>query len=467
MNKIITRFAPSPTGNLHIGGIRTALINYVYTHQSKDSLNSKFLLRIEDTDKNRSKEEYNVSILNGLKWLGIDWDDEPIIQSKRIERHKEIASDLLKQGGAFKCICTKKKLEQQRIKNRENKSKKICLTCDKDISIQNLKENYCVRIKISQGKTKINDMVQGEIEIDNIEIDDFILLRNDGTPTYMLSVIVDDHDMKVNTVIRGDDHLNNCFRQIQVYNHLKWSIPKYAHIPLIHGEDGSKLSKRHGAVDINDFKKNGYLPESIINSLILLGWSPKKNKEFIEISEIIEIFEINKLSKSSSIFDYNKLNYFNNYYLRKEKNFYYFLDFIKNDDQIKKYFESDKNKIKRIFKIYKKNIDFLKKLIEISDVYYDDNIKVIHKDILNDNFNVNLNDFKIEIDKVNIWNSENIESVVKNFINTKNIKFPIFGKPLRYILINSENGPSIGDILYILGKKSTLLRINNYIRNTG
>ena len=466
MNKIITRFAPSPTGNLHIGGIRTALINYIYTRQSKDVLNSKFLLRIEDTDKNRSKEEYNVNILKGLRWLGIDWDAEPVIQSKRILRHKEIAFDLLNLGSAFKCICTKEILEIQRTKNREIRSKKICLNCENNTSIQNSEENYCVRVKIPQGKTKINDMIQGEIEINNIEIDDFILLRNDGTPTYMLSVIVDDHDMDVNTVIRGDDHLNNCFRQIQVYNHLKWPIPKYAHIPLIHGQDGSKLSKRHGAIDINDFKNNGYLPESIINSLILLGWSPKKNEEFIELSEIIEIFDINKLSKSSSIFDYKKLNYFNNHYLKKEKNFYYFLDFIKNNTQINKYFESDNDKMKRIFEIYKKNINHLKELIEISKTYYD-NIKLINKEILNEDFDIILNEFKIEIDKIIEWNSENIESVLKKFIKAKDIKFPFFGKPFRYILINSEIGPSIGDILYILGKKNTLFKINNYISNSG
>ena len=272
MKDVVARFAPSPTGFLHIGGIRTALINYIVVQQSKkENSNSKLLLRIEDTDKARSKNEYIESILNGLKWMGIKWDGDIQIQSQRIKRHKEVAYELLKKGLAYKCICTKEELEARRLKNQKLKKniKRLCTKCQKDPTTQLLKNDYCIRINIpNDGKLSILDKIQGDIVVENKEIDNFILLRRDATPTYMLSVVVDDHDSGVNMIIRGDDHINNTFRQLHIYKSLKWDFPTYAHQPLIHGEDGSKLSKRHGAIDINEFKKNGYLPLSIINNLI-------------------------------------------------------------------------------------------------------------------------------------------------------------------------------------------------------
>ncbi|MDC1060242.1 glutamate--tRNA ligase, partial [Alphaproteobacteria bacterium] len=326
MTKIITRFAPSPTGNLHIGSARTALINFICKSKKIDS---KLYLRIEDTDKERSKEEFKDNILNGLKWLGIDWDNEPQIQSQNINRHLEIANKLLDIGKAFKCICSEKELSERRkkINSGELTSKKICISCEKNTEVQNLEKEYVIRIKIPfEDKEILEDMVQGTVEVKKSEIDDYVLVRKDGTPTYMLSVVVDDHDLGVNFIIRGDDHLNNYFRQKFIYEYMKWDIPTYAHIPLIHGEDGSKLSKRHGAVNLIDLKKQGYLPEAIINNLILLGWSPKKNDdEIIQLKNIISIFNIKDLSKSASIFSYKKLDYFNNYYLRKDQNLELFI----------------------------------------------------------------------------------------------------------------------------------------------
>ena len=270
MTKMITRFAPSPTGNLHIGSARTALINFICKSKHEDS---KLYLRIEDTDRERSKEEFQNNILSGLQWLGIDWDNEPQIQSQNINRHLEIANKLLDNDKAFKCICSEEDLNERRRKINSGviTSKKICTSCAKNTKVQSLEKDYVIRIKIPiENKEILKDVVQGTVEVNKSEIDDYVLVRRDGTPTYMLSVVVDDHDLGVNFIIRGADHLNNYFRQKFIYEYMNWKIPSYAHIPLIHGEDGSKLSKRHGAVNLIDLKKQGYLPEAIINNFTWL-----------------------------------------------------------------------------------------------------------------------------------------------------------------------------------------------------
>ena len=467
MKEIVARFAPSPTGFLHIGGIRTALINYVYIEKAKlSNPNSKLLLRIEDTDKIRSKEFYLESILKGLDWIGIKWHGDTFIQSKNSDRHKEIAFNLLDNNNAFKCICSQEDLQLKRDENlKKNISvKRLCDKCEDDNYIQSLEKNFCIRIKIPKdGKISINDKIQGIINIENKEIDNFILLRNDGSPTYMLSVVVDDHDMGVNSIIRGNDHLNNTFRQLYIYKHLKWDFPEYCHLPLIHGEDGGKLSKRHGAVDINEFKNKGYLPEAIINNLILLGWSPNKKNEIIEIEEIIKIFEIKKLSKSPSIFDYKKLNFFNNYFLQKDKNLEYFKNYIESNKNLDFYFKKDKEKMKKIFEVYKKKIDKYSDLEQIIKIYYDDIFEIKNTKILDKKFNILLKDLLKNLDKIKIWNNLNIEECINNFVKKNNIKFILLGKPLRLILINDQNGPPINEILYILGKENTFIRLNKYI----
>ena len=377
MNAIITRFAPSPTGNLHLGGIRTALLNYVVTQKAKKKFpESKFLLRIEDTDNVRSSNEFKNNILNGLKWIGFHHDDKPYIQSERIKRHKQVALDLLENNKAYKCICDPVDLEKKRNENinKHRNVKRLCVNCENNLDIQKLKKGYAIRIKIPNLENiTITDLVQGKITIENKEIDNFIILRNDGTPTYMLTVVVDDFDMGVNLVIRGDDHLNNSFRQFHIYQKMNWPIPQYAHIPLIHGEDGKKLSKRHGSIDISEFKEKGYLQEAIINNLILLGWAPSNNNELISLKEIINNFKIKNLSKSSSNFNYNKLNHFNCYYLRKNENLNFFIDYSQTNLQLKKFYSKDKEKLKRIFNIYKKNINYYKELENICPIYFEEN----------------------------------------------------------------------------------------------
>ena len=466
MKDVITRFAPSPTGDLHLGSIRTALINYIFTLQAKSkSKNSKFLLRIEDTDKIRSKDIYKKNIMDDLSWLGIKWDDEVIIQSKRIKRHQEIAYKLLEKKLAFKCVCSEEILNKKREENikKQQVIKRLCIDCENSESIQNIDKNFCIRIKIpDEGTLTINDRVQGKITINNKEIDNYVILRADNSPTYMLSVVVDDYDMGVNNIIRGDDHLNNTFRQLYIYYNLGWEIPDYTHIPLIHGMDGSKLSKRHGAINIKNLDEIGYLPQAIINNLILLGWSPKKNDEFIEFDEILKLFNIKDLSKSSSIFDYDKLNHFNNHYLKKESNYIFFEKFL-GKQSISFNLQDNTNLIKKIFNYHKEKVKYYSELLDIINIYLDKNFKTNYDKVLDDDFNNNLKVFIKKINSINDWNLINLEAVIDKFITLNQIKFSKFGKPMRFVLTNSVNGISLSKILDLLGKNNTFIRLNNYI----
>lgn len=461
MSIVVTRFAPSPTGFLHIGGIRTAIVNYLFSLQSKKiNKDSKFLLRIEDTDKDRFKEEYVESIINGLSWLKIKWDDEIYIQSNNINNHLKYAKNLLKNGNAFKCICTKEELEIKRKNNiKEGLSiKRLCSTCEKDKKIQSQEKNYCIRIKIpNNNHTEIVDEIQGLIKVDNNEIDNYILVRNDGTPTYMLSVVVDDYLMGVTHVIRGDDHLNNAFRQYHLYKNLNWKIPKFAHIPLIHGDDGKKLSKRHGSSDINEFKIHGYFPDAITNYLMKLGIITNEI-EIFNIDSILNNFNLKSISKSPSRFDYDKLNSINSLYLnntnnedlinilKKEFN----LEIDKNDlNIITRAIEILKKRSKTISELKNNLLPYINYKIENANKFPDSTIKLI-KELEN-------------LLKEEEWSNKNIENIINNFVINKKINFVNLGKPLRLILIGSNKGPSIIDIFLILGKKITLNRINDFL----
>ena len=313
-----------------------------------------------------------------------------------------------------------------------------------------------------ENKEILEDVVQGAVEVKNSEIDDYVLVRRDGSPTYMLSVVVDDHDLGVNFIIRGDDHLNNYFRQKFIYEYMNWEIPTYAHIPLIHGEDGSKLSKRHGAVNLIDLKKQGYLPEAIINNLILLGWSPKKDDELIQLNNIISVFDIKNLSKSASIFSYKKLDYFNNYYLKQEQNLELFIKYCKSNINLKNYIEKDEKKLIRIFNIYKKDISKYEEMISVAEIYFNSNFETLKNEIFQQEFNNCFNNFLNLINSIKNWEYDVINSEIKDFLKKNNLKFPILGKPIRFLLTNNYNGPSITDIFMILGKDKTLERLNKY-----
>ena len=311
---VVTRFAPSPTGFLHIGGARTALFNWLFARHHS----GKYLLRIEDTDRARSTQPAIEAILDGLSWLGIEGDEPPVMQFDRSARHAEVAAELLAGGHAYRCYLTPEELTARReAAQAERKPFRIVSEWrDRDDAPEG--KPFVVRIKAPQeGETIIEDLVQGRVAVANGEIDDFVLLRSDGTPTYMLAVVVDDHDMGVSHVIRGDDHLNNAFRQLAIIHGMGWDEPKYAHIPLIHGSDGAKLSKRHGALGVDSYRDEmGILPEALANYLLRLGWG-HGDDEIISLSQAIEWFDLDHVGKSPSRFDTKKLENLNGHYIRE------------------------------------------------------------------------------------------------------------------------------------------------------
>src|SRR6516165_7298664 len=312
---VVVRFAPSPTGFLHIGGARTALFNWLFARHH----GGKFLLRIEDTDRIRSTSEAVAAIIDGLDWLGLSWDDEIVYQSSRAARHAEVARQLLAVGRAYYCYCTPAELEAMREKARsEKRSVRYDGTWrDRDASEAPPGVPPAIRLKAAQqGATTIRDQVQGDVTVANGELDDLIILRADGTPTYNFSVVVDDHDMAITHVIRGDDHLNNAFRQIHIYRALGWTVPEFAHVPLIHGPDGAKLSKRHGALGVDAYREMGYLPEALRNYLLRLGWS-HGDDEIISTDQSIRWFDIDAVGRAAARFDFAKLANLNGHYIRQ------------------------------------------------------------------------------------------------------------------------------------------------------
>jgi len=456
IQRVITRFAPSPTGNLHIGGARTALFNWLFSKNQK----GKFLLRIEDTDVQRSKDEYYEQIISTLKWLEINWDEEPYIQSKNIESHINIANTLLKNGYAYKCYCTEKELEEEKKIYLE---KKIPYTYSKkcrDILEENNNKSFVVRFKSKvEGKTILKDLVQGNIEINNSTIEDFVILRKDNKPTYNLSAAVDDYQMQISHVIRGDDHKINAFKQIQIFESMNWKIPEYAHIPLIHSMEGKKLSKRDDASTVEDYKKIGILPEALRNYLLRLGWS-YKDKEIFSAQESIELFSLKNIGKSPSKLDFERIKSINEYYIKSTK------DEILLEKLIH-YSELYKEKIpKQFHETIKINLSFLKnKSKSLEDIY--NNSKYI--------FSYELNESEIQkIDKSKLTIIKNIHSLIKKnkdiskdylksifdkIIETEKINFKDLGQPLRIILTGSEYGPAIYDIANSLGLDEFLKRL--------
>ena len=456
IQRVITRFAPSPTGNLHIGGARTALFNWLFSKNQK----GKFLLRIEDTDVQRSKDEYYEQIISTLKWLEINWDEEPYIQSKNIESHINIANTLLKNGYAYKCYCTEKELEEEKKIYLE---KKIPYTYSKkcrNILEENNNKSFVVRFKSKvEGKTILKDLVQGNIEINNSTIEDFVILRKDNKPTYNLSAAVDDYQMQISHVIRGDDHKINAFKQIQIFESMNWKIPEYAHIPLIHSMEGKKLSKRDDASTVEDYKKIGILPEALRNYLLRLGWS-YKDKEIFSAQESIELFSLKNIGKSPSKLDFERIKSINEYYIKSTK------DEILLEKLIH-YSELYKEKIpKQFHETIKINLSFLKnKSKSLEDIY--NNSKYI--------FSYELNESEIQkIDKSKLTIIKNIHSLIKKnkniskdylksifdkIIETEKINFKDLGQPLRIILTGSEYGPAIYDIANSLGLDEFLKRL--------
>tara|TARA_Y100000389_G_scaffold38523_2_gene32908 strand:- start:8020 stop:9411 length:1392 start_codon:yes stop_codon:yes gene_type:complete len=461
MTEIRTRFAPSPTGDLHIGGARTALFNYLFSKNKK----GKFLLRIEDTDKRRSSKEAIDVILNGLNWLELDFDEEIIYQSQNIKNYQQIVEKLLATGKAYYCYTTKEELDQKRQEAQRNREyfrfqspyrDKIWI---KDEERPHNKPVVRIRSK-KEGISIINDLIQGEVKTPNAEISDFIILREDGTPTYNLSVVVDDSNMRISHIIRGDDHLTNSFAQKLIYQSLDLKLPQFAHIPLIHGSDGVKMSKRHGATNILEYQKMGYFPEAMRNYLLKLGWS-FQDLDIISDDQAQKLFNLKNIGKSPSRFDFAKLDNINKFYL-KNKSEQQLFELIK--DNFGEITQQNQDKIIKALEFIKEKAVKRDDLIDPTKIYMDSYRKQISADDLakiSDKKDLIIS-IKNILEKIKNWNLEEIKSQLNDFCTKNNLKIKDFGPALRIILtFSNRSSGGIFDIIYILGKEEVLSRIND------
>ena len=443
---IRTRFAPSPTGKLHIGGARTALFNYLFAKSN----GGKFLLRIEDTDIKRSSKENIDVILNGLNWLKLIPSEKEKYQSNETQQHIDIAYKLLKNGFAYKCYLSTEELNEMR--NQSRKKGEVIKSPYRD-NLDNIKnKDFVIRLKMPlKGQTTINDKVQGEVNINNSILDDMVLLRKDNSPTYMLASVVDDYNMEITNIIRGDDHFNNAFRQIQIIKYMNWPIPTYAHIPLIHGEDGTKLSKRHGAENVMDYKKDGYEVEVLKNYLLRLGYSVNDDKIY-DLENNTFNFKLDKINKSPSRFDLKKLSNMNALYLRTQP-----LNNLLN--KIKTKFNLNEEILKRLDFLLPDLIQRYTYLNEIENDFlwlsndFTNNLSDLNQENLNLVFEV------LNILKSTEWNLIELKENIEKCLVENNLKMKDLGPILRIILTGKTNTPDIFKVIFIIGRNECIKRL--------
>jgi glutamyl-tRNA synthetase len=455
----ICRFAPSPTGPLHIGGVRTALFNWLLAKKN----NGKYFLRIEDTDKERSKDEYKSQIISSLTWLGIEHDGEEYIQSKNIDKHIAIADELIKKGFAYHCYCSAEELEDQKALAKKKSLPFVYNRKCRELEDKNDKPAVLrFKSKIS-GSALIEDLVQGNKNISNSTIEDFVILRKDKTPTYQLSATVDDREMKVTHIIRGDDHMINSFKQKQIYEAMGWEVPNFAHIPLIHSDKGKKLSKRDNASTLEDYKKIGIMPDALRNYLLRLGWS-HKDKEIFTKQESIDLFDLSGVGKSPSKLDMSRILSMNETYIKKidEKNlFKLFNEYV---SKYKKPIDLSKYSILTKCMFFLKNkAKTLEDIFNNAQYIINDKIKINNEEqeLLGDQSKLIIKDFIIEFEKQTSPSKETLEPLIKSLIEKHKTNFKGVGQPLRIGLTGSRFGPGLYDVILSLNKSEVVKRLNN------
>ena len=462
MKKVATRFAPSPTGPLHIGGVRTALFNWLFSKNQ----NGSFYLRIEDTDKERSKDEYKDQIVKSLIWIGIENDGNEYIQSTKIQNHIKVAKQLLDKGLAYKCYCSNEEIEEQK---KRAKQKKIPYIYDRKWRDKNesdapkdVKPTIRFKSKI-EGTSVLKDLVQGNVEIQNNTIEDFIILRNDGSPTYNLSASVDDHDMNITHIIRGDDHKINTFKQMQIYQAMNWEVPTFAHIPLIHTSEGKKLSKRDKDSTLDDYSKIGILPEALRNYLLRLGWS-YKDKEIFSKEESIKYFNFEGIGKSPSKLDFNRILSINEHYIKNIDENDLFSKLQKYAQIYKHKISEDKtNQLKQSLGFLKNKAKTLEDIFKNSQYLLNDTVKINQDDLklIDEKSKKIIKEFIEKILNLNNFERSELEPIVKSLISKFDTNFKGVGQPLRIVLTGSRFGPGIYDILTSLGKVQVIERLKN------
>ena len=469
--EVVTRFAPSPTGFLHIGGARTALFNWLYARAN----GGRMLLRIEDTDRQRSTPEAIDAILDGLAWLGLDWDGEPAYQHQRADRHREVVDQLLSEGKAYKCYATPQELEDMRERARAEGRTAVYEGTwrDRDADDAPAGVDPVIRFKAPRdGDTVIEDQVQGKVSVANKDIDDLVILRSDGSPTYNLAVVVDDHDMGVTHVIRGADHLTNATRQAQIYSALGWDCPVFAHVPLIHGPDGAKLSKRHGALGIEAYRAMGYLPDALRNYLVRLGWS-HGDDEIFSTEEMIKWFDLTGIGRSPSRFDFDKLENLNGHYIRGS-----------DDETLASLVQAilpelpaenrppnpaNEESWQKLAQAMPGLKERAKTLVEILDagafLFASRPLEIDDKagKLLDEDARKVLGELVQPLEALHAWNRAEIEAVIREFVDVSGLKLGKIAQPLRAALTGRTTSPGIFDVLAVLGKEETLARIRDQV----
>jgi len=459
------RFAPSPTGYLHLGGARTALFNFIFAR----SQNGVFLLRIEDTDKERSKKEYEEDILESLNWLGLNWDESVVRQSERTDLYQKIIQELINKDLAYFCFCSKEELElrkqEQLTRGEVPKYPGTCRNLSKEESLKRKnKENYVIRLKVPEKIITFKDYLRGEIKTDFRQIGDFIIAKKENEPLYVLANTVDDHYQGITHVIRGEEFISTTPKQILIYKYLEWKEPIFVHLPLVLGQDRSKLSKRHGAKSIREYRAEGYLPEAILNFIVLLGWHPSGDKEIVSLEEMIKEFKLEKINKSPAVFNPSKLNYFNRYYLRAKKpeEILPLLDFQGYDQSLYSY-----EKILKIIELGKERALTLNEILPSVEFFFKDfdypSELLLWKETPKEKIKNNLELIKKEFDKIKEeeFVSEKIKEVLDNLAGQNKGEF---FWPLRVALSGKDASPPPFDLAEIFGKEKTIALIEKAIK---
>lgn len=461
------RFAPSPTGYLHIGGARTALFNWLFARHNK----GKFILRIEDTDRSRSTDEYIEAIIEGMKWLKLDWDEGPYRQTDRFDLYRNYVDRLLKEGKAYRCYCTPEELEERRQEAmKEGRSPKYDGRC------RNIKEPipdkpFAVRFMMPQeGQVLIKDMIKGEVVFDNSQLDDLIIMRSDGTPTYNFVVVVDDVEMGITHVIRGDDHLNNTPKQIHIYKALGYEIPDFAHLPMILGADKTRLSKRHGATSVLAYRDMGYLPDALVNYLVRLGWS-YGDQEIFTRQELIDYFSFENVGKSSAIFNPEKLLWLNGQYIMRtdEKELAELvIPFLIKDGTIKEGDKLDIDWLSKAIRTLKERAKTLVELAKMLRYYIAEEVEYEEKarqKFLNTTSMPYLVEIRHSLDSLTEFTTQQIENLFKEMIARHNIKLGQVAQPVRVAMTGGTESPGIFEVIEIMGKEKALKRLDKAIEH--
>ena len=463
--QVRVRFAPSPTGHLHVGGARTALFNYLFAR----SHNGKFLIRIEDTDRERSEESFVSEINQSLLWLGFNWDEEPLYQSERIEIYLNTVSKLISTNNAYHCFCEQSELDEKRKKAQHDKKQykydQKCRAFDKAEIENHLKkgDKFAIRFATpNEGHTVVHDLVYGDVKFENNEIDDFIIVRRNGTPTYQLAVVADDKEMAISHVIRGDDHLSNTPKQLLIFSALGAKPPLYAHLPLIMGHDGKRLSKRHGATSVAEFQNEGILPEAFLNHLALLGWSPKDDTEFMNIDELIRRFKIDQVSKRSAIFDYKKLIWLNGQHL-SSKSAEELLPLVANEWGITAETQFDEIYVVKVLDLVKERAKTREELVNFGKYFFEDpdsyDDKGRKKHWNDGSVNSVVRKLVQNLEGLNSFTKEKIEDVLRSTAESLEIKAAELIHPVRLALTGFSVSPSLFEIMELLEKETSVRRL--------